>query len=197
MRNLFTVLILITFGATLSAVENGAPAPAFTLPSAGGEEVSLAEHRGGYVVLEWINFDCPFVKKHYRSQNMSALQERYGEVTWLSINSSAPGRSGAYTGDELQTKIEEFAWQGDAYLLDADGSVGKAYGARTTPHIFIIDPDGRVIYQGGIDSIKSADVDDIAGATNYVRTALDAVRTGEAVPTPVSEPYGCSVKYAK
>ena len=172
-------------------------APAFTLPDSEGTSHSLSDYIGSYVVLEWVNYDCPFVRNHYRSGNMQSLQKFYKEegVVWLSICSSAPGRQGYFAHEELLERIAEEEAAPTVYLVDASGTVGKTYGAKTTPHIFIIDPEGTLIYAGGIDDTPSTDVDDIPEATNYVKTTLDAAMAGEPVTVRGSRPYGCSVKY--
>jgi peroxiredoxin len=177
----------------------GKSAPVFTLKDAEGVEHSLAEFQGKYVVLEWVNFGCPFVKKHYGAGNMQGLQAEYTAkgVVWLSICSSAPGKQGYYEGEELKKQIAERKGAATHYLLDPQGGVGKAYGARTTPHMYVIDPAGSLVYAGGIDDIASADPEDIAKAKNYVRLALDELLAGKPVATTASPPYGCSVKYAE
>jgi len=193
---------LLLFASTLHLVAGGKatvddPAPDFTLEDSEGNSHSLSDYQGKYLVLEWVNFDCPFVRKHYDSGNMQRLQKTYRgkDVIWLSICSSAPGKQGFFEGDELKERIAEEESVPTAYLVDPEGTVGKTYGAKTTPHIFIIDPDGILIYAGGIDDKRSTDTDDIAGATNYVSTTLDAAMAGEPVPVKTSRPYGCSVKY--
>ncbi|MGB5873330.1 MAG: thioredoxin family protein [Bacteroidota bacterium] len=175
----------------------GQAAPDFTLEDSEGTRHSLSDYEGKYLVLEWVNFDCPFVRKHYDSGNMQTLQKTYAEegVVWLSVCSSAPGKQGYFEGEELEGRIAEEGSAPTAYLVDPEGTVGQTYGAKTTPHIFIIDPDGTLIYAGGIDDTRSTDTDDIAKATNYVRTTLDAAMAGEQVPVKTSRPYGCSVKY--
>jgi len=173
-------------------------APDFTLPGADGTSYKLSDHKGKIVVLEWVNYGCPFVRKHYDSQNMQTLQRTYRDsgVVWLSICSSAPGKQGYFEGQALTDRIEQEGAAATAYLIDADGAVGKAYGARTTPHMYVIDRGGNLVYAGGIDDVRSANVDDIARATNYVAAALDALLEGRPVPQASSTPYGCSVKYA-
>jgi glutathione peroxidase-family protein len=176
-----------------------APAPDFTLRSVDGKEYSLASLEGKQVVLEWVNFDCPFVKKHYSSGNIPELQEKYAsndEVVWLTICSSAPGMQGNINGDGLAERMESEQWQATAYLLDEDGQVGRLYGAKTTPHMFIIDDEGILRYAGAIDDIPSTRVEDIDDATNYVSTALDNIMADKAVSTKSSTPYGCAIKYA-
>ena len=181
----------------LQSVSIGEAAPAFSLTAADGSSVNLADHAGSVVVLEWINFGCPFVQKHYTGGAMQAIQQRYREqgVVWLAICSSAPGKQGHFSGDALTQRITQNGFAGTNYLIDADGTVGRAYGAVTTPHMFVIGSDGNVAYAGAIDSIRSANPDDVAGATNHVAEALDAILAGNPVPTPATRPYGCSVKY--
>ena len=173
------------------------PAPVFTLADAHGNAHALADYRGKYIVLEWVNFGCPFVGKHYGSGNMQALQHMVtsrGGV-WLSICSSAPGKQGYYEGPALLKKIEEEHAAPTAYLVDAGGNVGMLYGAKTTPTIAIIDPQGVLIYEGGIDNIASTDLDDIPKATNYVKEVMNAVWEGKPAPVKNTRSYGCSVKY--
>lgn len=184
-------------GPALASPEIGQEAPAFTLPAADGETHSLADFRGQVVVLEWVNHDCPFVKKHYGSGNMQALQEKYtGEgVVWLSVNSSAPGKQGHVTPEQALELTAEKNAAPTAVLLDPEGDVGQSYGARTTPHMYVIDEDGVLVYMGAIDDRPTTDLDDVEGATNYVTAALDAVLAGGTPETQVTKPYGCSVKY--
>jgi peroxiredoxin len=180
-----------------AAAEIGAAAPAFSLAGADGENHSLAAEAGKVVVLEWLNHGCPFVRKHYSSGNMQALQRDYtGKgVVWFSIVSSAPGKQGHCDAEEASAQASEQKSAATAVLLDPDGTVGHAYGARTTPHLFVVAADGTVAYKGAIDDTPSADPDDVPKAHNYVRAALDALLAG-ATPEPASTtPYGCSVKY--
>ena len=180
-----------------AGVSVDAPAPAFTLTDSQGKTHSLSDFRGKFVVLEWVNYDCPFVRKHYGSGNMQNLQKTYTEkgVVWLSVCSSAPGKQGHFSGTALTERIAKEKGNQTAYLVDADGTVGKAYEAKTTPHMYVIDPEGVLIYAGAIDNMPSTDQDDIAKAQNYVAGALDAALAGKAVATKGSKPYGCSVKY--
>ena len=175
----------------------GQPAPGFTLTDSNGRPHSLADLQGKVVVLEWWNPECPFVGKHYGSGNMQKLQHTYtGKgVVWLSINSSAPGKQGNFAPDVIETMFKERKAASTAYLIDSDGAVGRAYGAKTTPHMFVIDASGKVAYAGGIDDKPSTDLEDIAAAKNYVQAALDEVLAGKPVSIPTSTPYGCSVKY--
>ena len=189
-------LAAATAGAGESAAVDS-QAPAFTLRDASGVSHSLADYRGKYVILEWVNFTCPFVGKHYGSGSMQDLQKTMTArgVIWLSICSSAPGREGYYEGDALNAKIREEHASPTAYLVDADGKVGRAYGAKTTPDMYIIDPGGTLIYAGGIDNIPSTDREDIAKARNYVKEVMQAVWDGKPAPVKSTRSYGCSVKY--
>jgi peroxiredoxin len=173
-------------------------APDFSLTGIDGKTYRLSDFKGKYVVLEWNNLDCPFVKKHYGSGAMQALQKQYVEkgVIWLTICSSAAGKQGYYEPDQLKTMTAERKLSSTAYLRDADGAVGHAYGARTTPHMFVINPEGVLIYAGAIDDKPSTDPDDIKGAMNYVRASLDEAMTGESIAVKSTASYGCSVKYA-
>lgn len=175
----------------------GKKAPAFTLENIDGQSISLNDYKGKTVVLEWINFDCPFVQKHYDGKNMQELQETYTEqgVVWFAINSSAPGKQGNFSTEVIKKRGAEHKAKYSEYLLDNDGKVGQTYGAKTTPHMYIIDKSGNLVYQGGIDSIRSASVDDIPKAEAYVANALDEVLASKKVTTPETKPYGCSVKY--
>jgi peroxiredoxin len=175
----------------------GAEAPDFSLPDAQRKTRSLSGYRGKWVVLEWVNYDCPFVKKHYGSGNMQKLQAdaRAKGAVWLSVNSSAPGKQGHFEGAELARRMSEAKAAPDAYLLDPDGKVGKAYQAKTTPTLFVIDPEGKVVYAGAIDDKPSTDPEDIPVAKNYVRAALETAMAGKPVETASAPSYGCGVKY--
>ncbi|WP_255516435.1 thioredoxin family protein [Luteimonas suaedae] len=181
-----------------AAAAVGQPAPAFTLVDSAGQTRSLADFAGKTVVLEWTNHECPFVKKHYGSENMQTQQRdaTADDVVWLSVNSSAPGQQGHVDGAAAERIRGQARAAQTAYLLDPDGTTGRAYGAKTTPHMYVIDPDGVLRYAGGIDSIPSPDPADIAKATQYVPQALAELAAGQPVSTPVTRPYGCSVKYA-
>lgn len=180
-----------------TAATVGQPAPAFTLTDTNGKSHNLADFKGKTVVLEWINHGCPFVVKHYSKGHMQALQkELTGKgVVWLSICSSAPGKQGHMSAADWNKTNAEKGAAPTAVLLDEDGKVGRAYGARTTPHMFVINAEGMVAYAGAIDSVKSTKADDIAGATNHVQAAVGEILSGKPVSTPTTEPYGCSVKY--
>jgi len=172
-------------------------APDFTLTDTNGSEHSLSDFAGKPVVLEWFNAGCPFVQKHYSKGNMQNLQSTYTEegVVWLTIVSSAPGKQGHGSAVEHNAKISEWKIASSAFLIDEDGTVGKAYDAKVTPHMFVINAEGEVVYEGAIDSKRSTSPDDIPDSTNYVKEALDAVLAGEAVDVASTQPYGCSVKY--
>lgn len=175
----------------------GQPAPDFTAVDSKGASHSLSAFKGKYVVLEWLNHGCPYVKKHYGAKNMQGLQAEFTakDVVWLSIISSADGKQGYSTPEKANSDVGAHGAKPTAVLLDPKGEVGRLYGAKTTPHMFVVNPKGELIYKGAIDSVKSADADDIAGATNYVRAALTEAMAGKPVSTPETKPYGCSVKY--
>lgn len=193
---LLALVLAVPALASAEAVVNQA-SPAFSLPDLDGKTVTLAQYKGKVVVLEWTNVACPFVKKHYGQGNIPHLQQDAAAkgVVWLSICSSAPGREGNLPADEIR-KIRA-AWGAAAadYLVDADGTAGHAYGAKTTPHLFVIDKEGLLRYAGAIDSIPSADPADIATAVPYAATAIAAVVAGKKVQPQATPPYGCSVKY--
>ncbi len=193
---LVTVPLLATTAQAAATV--GQAAPDFTLRDTGGKPVRLSELRGRHVVLEWTNPGCPFVQKHYRSGNLPTLQKEAvaKNVVWLAINSTSPDHGDYLSPPQLARWMDEQRAAASAALMDEDGRVGHAFGARTTPHMYLIDPQGRLIYAGGIDSIPSARVDDIARATNHVRQALDEALNGRPVSRPTTPPYGCSIKYA-
>ena len=177
----------------------GQPAPAFTATDAAGRSRSLAEFKGRVVVLEWWNPECPFVGKHYGSGNMQKLQKEWtGKgVVWLTVNSSAAGQQGHVDGARATSLMSERHGASTAVLLDPTGAVGRAYGAKTTPHMFVIDAKGTVVYAGGIDDKPSTDAADVATAKNYVAAALAEVTAGRPISVASSQPYGCGVKYAK
>jgi peroxiredoxin len=175
----------------------GTAAPDFSLKDSKGKTHSVSEYKGKYVVLEWFNPECPFVKKHYDSGNMQKLQQEYtGKgVVWLSIDSSSPGAEGSLSPEQAEKTIDSWKTRQTALLLDPDGKAGHAYGARNTPDMVIVNPDGKVIYAGAIDSIKSTHATDIPKSTNYVKSALDEAMAGKPVSNPTTQPYGCGVKY--
>ena len=188
------LMLPLTAGAGAAV---GQPAPDFALKDIKGVNHALSSLKGKYVVLEWVNYECPFVKKHYGSGNMQKLQKAYtGKgVVWLSVNTSAPGKQGNFPPAEINSKIKASGASPSAYLIDSEGAVGRLYGAKTTPHMFVIDPQGKVVYAGAIDDKPSTDQSDIAAARNYVAAALDEAMAGKAVTTTSSQPYGCGVKY--
>lgn len=176
----------------------GEPAPDFTLTDIDGGTHTLSALKGKTVVLEWVNPECPFVKKHYdKSGNIPALQKsaKADGVVWLSINSAAPGKQGDYDAVQVAMWRDKTGSAPTAYLRDRDGKVGKLYGAKTTPHIFVITPEGQLAYSGAIDSISSTDAADIAKAENYVTAALASVKNKVPLSRSSTQPYGCSVKY--
>jgi len=196
----YLLLPLLILGLNLpafAAVEPGEPAPDFTLKDSKGNPQKLSSYSGKFVVLEWLNPECPFVKKHYSAGNMQKLQKEYTAkgVVWLSIISSAPGKQGYRTGPQADADTKDKNASPTAVLLDPSGEVGQLYEAKTTPHMYVINPEGKLIYSGAIDSIRSANPEDCATATNYVRETLDAALSGKPVPTPETKSYGCSVKY--
>ena len=190
----FAILGISSFSAEAKV---GKAAPDFTLPDSLGNNHSLSDYAGKIVVLEWLNHGCPFVKKHYGSGNMQKLQKMAKEkgVVWFSVISSAPGKQGYATPEQANETAADKKAMPAAILLDPEGTVGKLYDAKTTPHMFIIDREGVLVYNGGIDDIRSTNVDDIAKAKNYVLLALEELLSGKEVSVKTSQPYGCSVKY--
>ncbi len=180
-----------------AAVTIGQPAPDFTATDSTGKTVKLSDYTGKTVVLEWNNPECPFVKKQYDSGNMQKLQEKYTKenVVWLTINSGAAGKQGALDTAGATKYLETEKSHQSAYLLDADGAIGKAYDAKVTPHMFVINDKGVLVYDGAIDDNDSAKPDDALTAKNYVAAALDATLAGNPVETASTKPYGCGVKY--
>lgn len=173
-------------------------APAFSGKAADGSTINLADYKGKTVVLEWTNHDCPYVIKHYESGNIPKLQKEAiaKDIVWLQVISSAPGEQGHVDGAKAQ-KVNEYRNSTPTNtILDPEGTIGKLYGAKTTPHLYIINPEGTLVYKGGIDSIKSTKQQDIPDATNYVHETLEALASGKKVPHPSTAPYGCSIKYA-
>ena len=175
----------------------GLPAPGFALSDTNGKAVNLADYKGKTVVLEWHNPECPFVKKHYDSANMQGLQSKYTRdgVVWLSVSSTEPGHQDYKKPDVINALLKTSKASPTAYLMDESGSTGKSYGARTTPHMYVINPQGMLVYAGGIDDKRSANIADIKSAGNYVAAALDEMKAGKPVSVATSTPYGCSVKY--
>lgn len=176
----------------------GSPAPAFTAKNSYGEDVSLKNFEGKTVVLEWFNPGCPFVKKFYSNGDMQRFQKTVLDKggVWLTINSNAEGKQGHLAPSEATELMKELHMQSTALLLDSEGTIGKLYGARTTPHMFVIDGKGALQYAGAIDSVPSTRSQDIAASTNYVLNAFEALAADRAPAPSATEPYGCSVKYA-
>jgi peroxiredoxin len=181
-----------------AAAKVGEPAPGFTAPATSGSPVSLADYRGKLVILEWTNHDCPYVRKHYETGNMQALQkDATGQgVVWLTIISSSPGTQGYVTPAEANELTASRKAMPTAVLLDPTGAVGHLYGATNTPHMYLVDKAGLLVYAGAIDDKPTTRRSDVPGATNYVRAALEAVSAGQPVKTPVTRAYGCTVKYS-
>jgi peroxiredoxin len=189
--------ILLTAAVAFAAPEIGKPAPDFSLTDSKGAKHSLADYKGKYVVLEWVNYGCPFVKKHYDSTNMQALQKdaTANDVVWLTICSSAPGKQGHMAAADVNKELAAKGSAPKAYLIDEAGTVGKAYDAKTTPEMFVINPEGVLIYMGAIDDKPTVDIADVAGAKNYVKAALASAKAGQPVAEAKTKSYGCSVKY--
>lgn len=195
-----TALFASLLTTSLLGIESppvGGAAPDFSLTDSKGKTQSLSQYKGKYVVLEWFNPECPFVKKHYGGGNMQKLQEEFtGKgVVWLSIDSSAPGVEGNLTAEQAEKVATGWKTHQTALLLDPDGKAGRAYGAKNTPHMFVINPEGKVIYEGAIDNKPTPNPSDIASSTNYVKVALEESLSGKPVSNANTKPYGCSVKY--
>ena len=192
----FAALAVIAAPASAAAVV-GKPAPNFTLPDVNGKRVSLSAFRGKTVVIEWNNPDCPFVKKHYGSRNMQKTQAAAAKdgVVWLTINSSAPGKQGHRSGAAAKAFLAQSGARPTAYLLDPDGTVGKTYDAKTTPHMYIVNKAGTLTYAGGIDDKPTPYPADVNSARNHVLAALAEIKAGKPVSVATSRPYGCNVKY--
>lgn len=185
-----------TAEVSLASPEIGKPAPAFTVTDADGKQHSLADFAGKTVVLEWHNPECPFVKKHYSGNMQKQQKDATGQdVVWLTINSGKAGKQGHMDGAKAKQYLVASNASPTAYLIDADSATGTAYGAKTTPHMYVIDAKGNLQYKGAIDSVPSADAGDIDGATQYVTQALAELKEGKPVSVASTQPYGCSVKY--
>ena len=193
------LLALVVFAAALPAhgATLGAPAPDFALQSVAAGSVKLSQYRGKYVVLEWVNPECPYVRKHYGSANMQRLQKDYTarDVVWLSINSTRDGHAEYKPPAEMAAWMKQMKAAPSATLLDPKGEAGRAYGARTTPQLYIVDPKGLLVYAGAIDDLRSTDPEDVKTAKNFVRAAMDELLAGKPVSNASTQPYGCSVKY--
>lgn len=181
----------------LAAVGVGKPAPDFTGVDSNGQSHRLSDFKGKTVVLEWTNHDCPFVVKHYSTGNMQALQREATAdgIVWLSVISSAPGKQGHVSPEQANELTASREAAPTAVILDSSGDIGRSYGAKTTPHMYVIDASGTLVYMGGIDDRPSSRKSDIEGANNYVRTALNELAAGKPVSDASTRPYGCSVKY--
>jgi peroxiredoxin len=188
---------LVPVSAAAQAVV-GSPAPNFTATDSHGQTHTLSEYRGKYVVLEWHNRDCPYTHKHYVSGNMEALQKEWTakDVVWFTVISSAPGKQGYVTDTEENEYLQQMHADPTAVLMDPEGKLGRLYDAKTTPEMYVIDPEGKLIYEGAIDNRPTTDVSDIKGADNYLSDALTEAMAGKPVEHPYTRSYGCSVKYA-
>jgi peroxiredoxin len=198
-KSILTILASLAT-TTLLALDSppvGSAAPDFSLTDAKGKTHSLSQYKGKYVVLEWFNPECPFVKKHYGSDNMQKLQQEYtGKgVVWLTIDSNAPGSEGSLSADAASKVMNGWKTRQTALLLDPEGKAGRAYGAKNTPNMVVINPEGKIVYEGAIDSKATPNPADIPSSTNYVKVALDESLEGKPVTTSTTKPYGCSVKY--
>jgi peroxiredoxin len=191
------VMMIMIIAPASAAPEIGKPAPEITATDTNGNEFKLSDHKGKIVVLEWTNHECPFVIKHYGSGNMQATQKKASElgVEWVSIISSAEGKQGYVTAEEANKIASDAGATLSAKILDPSGEIGKAYDAKTTPHMFVIDTEGNLAYAGAIDDNASPNPATIEGAKNYVLAAIDNLQAGKTVETAQSAPYGCGVKY--
>jgi peroxiredoxin len=196
-RSLLHAGILLALIASAFAVKVGDPAPGFTSVDSNGKQQSLSNYKGKFVVLEWHNQGCPYTKKHYESGNMQRLQKEWTAkgVVWLTVISSAPGTQGFVTPTQENEYLKTMNASPTSVLMDPGGSLGHLYGAKTTPHMFIIDPNGTLVYNGAIDDHSSSDQSDIASSKNYVSAALTEAMAGKPVTEAATRPYGCSVKY--
>ncbi|MDP4610417.1 MAG: redoxin domain-containing protein [Opitutales bacterium] len=192
---LIALLAFISIGH--AAVDTGSSAPDFTLTDTAGVTHKLSDYKGKFVVLEWTNHQCPFVVKHYSNGDMQATQKLLTEdgVIWLQVVTSEKGKQGYLTNEEGEALRSEKGMHSTAMLFDTGGKVARMYGARTTPHMFMVNPEGLLVYQGAIDSIKSTRVKDISTATNYVKAAYQSAKAGEPIAEATTTPYGCGVKY--
>jgi peroxiredoxin len=197
-RTLVATTLALAATAALSNATVGQPAPAFTATDATGKTVSLADFKGKHVVLEWVNPGCPYVVKHYSSGNMQGTQREATAkgVVWLSVNSTATDSRDYRAPASMSSWMQQQKAAATATLMDADGKLGRAFGARTTPHMYVIDPAGKLVYAGAIDNKPSSNPADTATASNHVKVALAELLAGKPVSTPVTRPYGCSVKYS-
>lgn len=191
------LLASLWVGVASAAAVVGQPAPAFSATDSTGAPISLSSFKGKFVVLEWMSPSCPFTQKHYRSGNMQSLQRLYREkdVVWLTVNTASASKFSLRDAPEMNAWLAEMKAAPSALLIDGDATVAKLFGAKTTPHLFIIDPEGTLVYAGAIDDKRSTSVKDVAGAKNFVKAALDEGMAGVPVSVPLTQPYGCAVKY--
>ena len=194
---LLTTSLFLSFSVAVLANKAGEMAPDFEAVDSNGKTHQLSDYRGKTVILEWTNHECPYVKKHYESGNMQRLQKQAVDdgIVWLSILSSAPGKQGYTTAEQANEIIEKHQAKATARLLDPQGTIGRLYDAKTTPEMFIIDPNGMILYDGAIDDKPSFNPKTLEGATNYVVETLAAVDAGRQIAVTSTPPYGCSVKY--
>jgi len=190
--------LVMMFSAAAFAARVGDPAPDFTATDSNGKAQKLSDYKGKFVVLEWTNQGCPYTRKHYESGNMQKLQKEWTQkgVVWFTVVSSAPGAQGYVTAEQENAYVKKVNAAPTAVLLDPKGDLGHMFAAKTTPHMFIIDPSGKLIYNGAIDDHPTTDVSDIPGSVNYVSQALEQAIAGKPVAEAATRPYGCSVKYA-
>lgn len=196
---MFAAIACVGMLATLAwAVRVGEAAPDFTAADSNGQTHHLADYRGKFVVLEWTNRGCPYTRKHYESGNMQRLQKEWTDkgVIWLTVLSSAPGKQGYMDAADENAYLKQMNAHPTAALLDPTGALGHLYDAKTSPQMFVINPQGVLIYDGAIDDRPTTDVADIQGAKNYLSAALEEAMAGKPVSDPATRPYGCSVKYA-
>ena len=196
-QSLFALALLIAPVSAHAAVEIGKPAPDFVGTDINGQEIKLSDYKGKKVVLEWTNHQCPYVIKHYDTNNMQQTQKKATDdgVIWLTVTSSATGKQGYTTAEEAKEVIAEVGANATTRILDPSGEIGKMYDAKTTPHMFVIDEEGNLAYEGAIDDNSSSRHETVEGAKNYVLAALDSLAAGEPVDPAQTAPYGCSIKY--
>jgi peroxiredoxin len=192
------LVLLIMPGTSFATPEIGKPAPAFTGKDFNGNEINLSDYAGKTVVLEWTNHECPYVKKHYDTNNMQTLQKEAvnNDVVWLTVVSSAPGQQGHTSEQEAKEIVSKVGSHETTRVLDAEGTIGQAYDARTTPHMFVVNPEGTLVYMGAIDDNPSISKEGVGSAKNFVKLALNAIESSSPVETASTRPYGCSVKYS-
>lgn len=197
-KPLLLCTLLAAAGSAFATASVGQAAPAFSAVDTAGRTVSLADFKGRHVVLEWVNPGCPFVQKHYGSANMQGTQKEATAkgVVWLTINSTSTDAGDYLKPAEMAAWMQQQKAAATATLMDPEGKVGRAYGARTTPHLYVVDPAGKLVYAGAIDSKPTGRVADIATATNYVKLTVAELLAGKPVSTPSTSAYGCSIKYS-